>query len=48
MKLRKRTEEIKVSKPKKKTLSEIKCHKKDLGVWREKSFVDIDMGLRTL
>ena len=33
-----------MNKPKKTTLSEISWHGKNLAVWREKSFVDIDMG----
>ena len=33
-----------MSKPKKTTLSEMSWHGKNLAMWREKSFVDIDMG----
>lgn len=33
-----------MSKSKKKTLSEMSWHGKNLAMWREKSFVDIDMG----
>lgn len=33
-----------MSKPKKTTLSEMSWHGENLAVWREKSFIDIDMG----
>ena len=38
--------EMKMNEPKKKTLSEMSWHEKNLAMWRGKSFVDIDVGLR--